>query len=98
MGPQHRVLAARSRCASNNIGFSRVALVVVAVVVVMVVEASERRGEERRGEWGLPTAVESTFVSAHTKVKHVHVHSARAARGGDQQASLISSAITVEWA
>ena len=45
---------------------SRVALVVVAVVVVMVVEASERRGEERRGEWGLPTAVESTFLSQRT--------------------------------
>ena len=69
MGPQHRVLAARSQCASNNIGLSRVALValvVVAVVVVMVVEASERRGEERRGEWGLPTAVESTFLSQRT--------------------------------
>jgi hypothetical protein len=66
-GPSDRVLAARSRCASNNnIGFSRVALVGVAVVVVMVVEASERRGEERRGEWGLPTAVESTFLSQRT--------------------------------
>jgi hypothetical protein len=77
-GPSDRVLAARSRCASNNIGFSRVALVVVAVVVVVVV-ASERRGEERRGEWGRPTAVEVyVFVfshSAHTKVKGVHVHS-----------------------